>query len=120
MNRPTKRAELDTCPQCGSSILITNWDDLQAIEVTPYRVDPTALTTEDETVCIIIGRPTYLLEENMARNWSLSRRGPHEMSYPVSPRLIAVLPHHKCGARYPNELTKPPRFVGVADLTPQF
>lgn len=109
MIRATKWAQLDICPACNGQILVTNWDDLEGIEVDAYRVDNTPLTPQDEAACIIMDRRTYLLEETIVGTWRLSRRWADRMQIPDSPHPVAVLPHHKCGARYPTRIMPPAR-----------
>ncbi len=113
MIRATRKVQQDVCPACKQPILITNWDDLAGVEVSTYRVDPTPLAVEQETVCIVIGRPTYLLEETIVRTWRLSKRYAGQRPTPTTPFTVAVVPHHLCGARFPAELD-------IGALTPIF
>lgn len=117
MIRPTVKVQEDVCPSCKSRILVTNWDDMEGIQVDPYRVDPTPITVEEETVCIVVGRSTYLLEETSVRTWRLSKRGSHTGDIqPVNP--IAVLPHHRCGGRHDNEISMPAQLTSVPATPP--
>jgi hypothetical protein len=98
------KAEYEDCIRCGDETLVTNWDDLEGILVSDIVADTTPLTRLEEVACILIGRPTYILEATIIGTRRLSLRTPRTMAMTL-PHPIAVLPHHRCGARHPGILT---------------
>lgn len=97
----SREALLAPCPKCEAVTLETDWDSIEHM-TTPrtWRVDPTSITPNTETVCIITGRPTYGLYTR-GSSYELGLRDAlwHKWHHRGHPKH--VLPAHQCDTSLP-------------------
>lgn len=96
----SKQATPVTCPGCRESILETEYDHTHGVLVGLIRADPTPLTPDLETACIILGRHTYNHWHTTTGNTYLGSRS-HWHQYHPGGQPTHVLPAHKCGHTLP-------------------
>lgn len=98
-----RAARWERCRDCEELTLVGLDGDIAAIKV---RVDPTPLNPLQEALCAIAGRRTSSLTIGAARSKiTIWDRDPLAIGKPLSE---PVVPHHKCGARFPGFLYPKP------------
>lgn len=112
-----RAAKWGRCPRCQELTLTGIDGDVAAATVT---VDPTPITTQQEHACLTIRRGTYNLTKR-GRSYDIHDRDSDHLygPIPVPPKpLEIIVPEHRCGARYPGFLPRPPRTAAAGHDDP--
>lgn len=93
------------CRACSAQILSGQCGDPGWL----VHIDPTPLTAQQETACLLTGRMTFtLFESGAARRIEIVRRDQFSIrGHP--PDTATVVPTHQCGARFPDPPREPAR-----------
>lgn len=97
-----RAAKWERCGTCEELILAGMDGDIAAPQV---RVDPTPLTPLQEGLCAIAGRRTASLEIVGRSKITIHDRDPYAIGRPFQQ---PVVPHHRCGARFPGFIHRRP------------